>query len=242
MFREQAGLKNICISEDIQLKPRESLRNFFQKVNSDTRVKVIVLFTGLEDTNHILDEAKRHLKRPIVWVGPDAWGKQKSAMSKIAVGAITITLKADESRDFTRYLKNRRPSRDDPNPWLLEYWNQYFQCNPPLNEQNLDSVYNNRYEALSNCTNEQNLVDSSFVQDDKVPFVIIAVEAVFHALWRTLNLACGSINNVCPQFYDAIDNGQFHSNLLNVSFYGIDGKKNSSSKFFFSFKLVLIMF
>ena len=215
MFREQSALKNICISEDHQMKSGEDLQPFFRKFNSDTRVKVIVLFTGLEDTKHILSEAEKYMDRNVVWVGPDAWGKQQSAMSPKAVGAITITLKADESLGFTNYLKQRRPEANDPNPWMLDFWNQRFKCNPPFDPQ--------EREGHSNCTGNERLVDAHFVQDDKVPFVISAVQAVFTALKKTLVSSCESSDLVCERFTDAIEDGRFHSNLLNVSFYAFDG-------------------
>ena len=93
MFKEQSQLKNICIAEELQVKSRNSLQNFFAKINSDDKVKVIVVFCVLEDTVHVMEQAHLYLDHPVVWIGADAWGKQRSAMSKVAVGAITISLK-----------------------------------------------------------------------------------------------------------------------------------------------------
>ena len=57
--------------------------------------------------------------------------------------------------------------------------------------------------------------------------MITAVEAVFHGLQKTLESTCGSANRICEGFYQAVKDGIFHSNLLNVSFYSFDGSRTS---------------
>ena len=75
-------------------------------------------------------------------------------------------LQADESRGFTEYLKERHPVVGDPNPWLLEFWKQHFQCTP------LFTADSSPHERTPICTGEETLVDTHFVQDDKVRLTI----------------------------------------------------------------------
>lgn len=169
--------------------------------------RVVVLFTGQEDAGGILRAATtRQYYDDFIWVASDGWGNSVKTVkdSKDAArGALTLTLKSNPITEFDSYFTQLTPDNNRENVWFHDYWESFFDCTLPYNEnQHFPHKHlytTTTYNSLP-CGEQHGHQIEQFNQEAKIQFVYDAVYAVAIALDKIYREVCGeSASKLCDE-------------------------------------------
>ncbi|CAF1233682.1 unnamed protein product [Rotaria sordida] len=193
--------QRICIADEQRLKRDASiydikiiLETMLERIKSDVKARVYVLFVTKEDARKLLQAIKlfNGTYRPVL-IASDAWGKESSVVingetDDIAVGALTLELVSIQPLNFDRYFNSLKPdiinrkkyenfydndeqSISSRNPWFNEFWENRFGCNLTSSSSSI-------------CANYQ-LNETNW--DSKLQFIVDATYVFAQALHTYFN-------------------------------------------------------
>ena len=200
-FISYATQNNICIAtqvrlEDYMIRKKTAMKSLvsWYLLETKTDAQVVVMLTTdvhtrvvLEAVNSLVTD-ETQWQHNLTWIATDHWGSRKSVvegLEHIAKNAITLDFDANPVPSFMNYFANLTPNDDHSkaNPWLVEYWQQQFNCY-------LHSQYVNVYKDP--CDPELTLRNEFITTSSSVPFVIDAVNSVVLGLRWLLRDHCES--------------------------------------------------
>ncbi len=98
---------------------------------TDTKAKVIVLLTTVEDTTKLIAAAKKKgFGKGIVWLGGTGWGNLvfDKELGQIVNGAISLNFVQHASeKDFQKYFFSRTPENNNYS-YFIKFWEKVFHC------------------------------------------------------------------------------------------------------------------
>lgn len=216
-FLSLAKAANICTVSSGRVSESPTAEEFdaiIQKFLLEKNTRGVVLFCNDNDVRHLLQASSRaKANGRFIWIGSEFWGTRRHPVDGLedeAEGAITVRLKSVQDTGFREYFTNLTPEKhSNVNPWFSEFWGNHFNC----------TITSNSSTCLKNTTLAKNMY-----LDDKVPFVIDAVNAFANALHRLYIDLCPSMTGLCP----AMTSSKMGPNLLealrNTSFDGASGR------------------
>lgn len=175
---------------------------------NSTRV-LVVLASSSESTNQlILEAASQSMLDDYVWITSHEWLSSVELPAELAeattndgfVGPslapapsetnnqqvrlpkyfISTRLETFESASFRHYFASLSPSIHAPIPtaWFDEFWQQHFQCRLPI----VGSSSPTSVAARPLCESHQHLDLNHIIEDDRVHYIIMAIQAIHEAL------------------------------------------------------------
>ncbi|XP_078741699.1 metabotropic glutamate receptor 1-like, partial [Lampetra fluviatilis] len=145
----------------------------------------------------------------------DGWADRKEVIAGYeteAVGGITIKLRSADVSWFDDYFLKLQLRNNARNPWFPEFWQHRFQCRLWGSPQE-----NRAYKR--NCTGNENL-QTNYVQDSKMGFVINAIYAMAHGLHRMQRSLCGGHLGLCAAMRP-VDGSALLDFLMRTQFRGV---------------------
>ncbi|VDN13489.1 unnamed protein product [Dibothriocephalus latus] len=148
----------------------------------------------MDHTKLLLNAVRRaNLTDHFVWIASDGWGRENVPVennSRVANGALTIEILAEEIGQFSVYYKNLR-SDNTRNPWFSKYWESLFGCT--FDNTSNGSEGKSKNQVPSCYANPKHRLGDKlpvpFKQEAKIQFVYDAVYAFawgLHKLEQTL--------------------------------------------------------
>ncbi|XP_031566715.1 metabotropic glutamate receptor 3-like [Actinia tenebrosa] len=216
-FLTLAKAANICTVSSGRLSESPTTDEFdviIQKFIQERNTRGVVLFCNDNDIRQLLEaSARAKAVGRFVWIGSEFWGTRRHPVEDIedkANGAITVRLKSVQDVGFREYFTNLTPEKHSKvNPWFNEFWGQHFNC----------TISSNSSTCPKNATLEKDMY-----LDDKVPFVIDAVNAFANAFHRLYVDLCPSMTGLCPAMKLSQMGPILLEALRNTSFEGASGR------------------
>ncbi|XP_076318427.1 metabotropic glutamate receptor 3-like isoform X1 [Tachypleus tridentatus] len=169
------------------------IRNLRQKTNA----RVVVVFADKRTTRNLMTAATRlGITKRFVWIGSDGWSGRNSVVEnneEVLEGAITISPLVRSLSGFDQYFTSLTPENNKENPWFVEFWEEYFQCQYQALQ---DTKWSYKYHHW--CSrNEKISQDNGYTQTPALHFVRDAVYAFAHALNDLHKDECGGKVGLC---------------------------------------------
>ena len=162
-------LRNFCIAEEASFSTKEDMDRIIQRLQDDTRQRVVVLWCGRPKAIEFLKEATGKLSN-ITWIGTESWGDNKDVLKEVDFnlikGMLGVLPYLGRHEKFDAHLKTLTPNSKQTNPWLSEYWQK---------------VSKKCAESHNNCTDEE-LPNAYSLPLNKYANVMDAVYAIAHGL------------------------------------------------------------
>lgn len=216
-FLSLAKAANICTVSSGWLSENPKASEFdviVRKFLLERNTRGVVLFCNDNDIRHLLQaSARADAVGRFIWIASEFWGTRRHPVEGFeneAEGAITVRLRTVQDKGFLEYFRNLSPEKhSNVNPWFNEFWEKHFNC----------TITSNSSTCLENAT----LAKTRYL-DDKVTFVIDAVNAFALALHKIYADFCPSMTGLCS----AMTSSKMGPNLLealrNTSFDGASGR------------------
>ena len=167
-------LRNVCIAEEASFSTKEDIDRIVQRLQDDTRQRVVVLWCGRPKAIEFFKEATGRLSN-ITWIGTESWGDNKDVLKEVDFnlirGMLGVLPYLGRHEKFEAYLKTLTPKTNQPNPWLSEYWQK---------------VAKKCAVSPNNCTDEE-LPNAYSLPLNKYANVMDAVYAIAHGLQNLKN-------------------------------------------------------
>lgn len=165
---------NVCIAEEASFSTKGDMDRIIQRLQDDTRQRVVVLWCGRPKAIEFLKEATGKLSN-ITWIGTETWGDNKDLLKevdfKLIKGMLGVLPYLGKHPKFETYLKTVTPKSKQTNPWLSDYWQKESKkC----------------AESPNNCTDEE-LPNAYSLPLNKYANVMDAVYAIAHGLQNLKN-------------------------------------------------------
>lgn len=196
-----------------------SFSNPFHYCRQIPDVRVIVAFANEAPMNQLLNYFAENNVTGYMWIGSDGWGASKTVLdpkiSRVTSGMIGVFPHTETIPKFEDYILSLTPkSLDYQDPFLNEYWQDFFQCHlPGVSEK---SVYS--YDRK--CTGEESFNSSlAFSNTSLVSSVVDSVEVVARAMHKTLS--CNDVQ--CDSRLGGIPGEVLIDCMKNVDFMGHSG-------------------
>lgn len=175
------------------------------------------------------------LPSKFTWFATDAWSQNvaflDSQVINVTKGTIGVSPSTRSVERFTDHFLSLHPSNNTGprrNPWLSEFWESVFNCNP-------DPCTNGSVQMPAYCQQclRNSLRNSSafpYVQNSKIAFVFNAVYAFARALDALQRARCGPGQGLCSAMQSrdesrngAVDGPALLAFLKSLTFIGEDG-------------------
>ncbi|XP_022106883.1 metabotropic glutamate receptor 4-like [Acanthaster planci] len=174
-LQEQAEEMGICVaflSPMREFPSDDELQNTIEKLQTHSKVDVVVLFGAKNEAQAVLRAAKESGLRRIVWLGTTHWGYRLSAdhLEDVATGALFVRDYRPTVKAFGEYYASLDPFSPDTSPWFKELaheWLSARHCSNlsvcPLDRGNTEGLVMNSVYAFAhamdtllrqNCTDE----------------------------------------------------------------------------------------
>ena len=182
-----------CIAKQVllpEIAEAVSFNDAIDTISSDTKAKVIVLFTTREDTINLMEAAhKKQYGAEVLWIGGTGWGNLvlRNSMKPLGFGAISLNYYThDHDPMFREYFCSLTPQVANYN-WFKKFWEEVFGCS-------FDRKYNK-----TPCSGKEKLeISKGLPQFTTVGPVLDAVLVYAKALKITLVHLCGKdISTAC---------------------------------------------
>ncbi|WAR06850.1 GRM5-like protein [Mya arenaria] len=218
VFKNLARTKNVCIAEAAAAPSVDADQDYDMIISNflaTARANVIVCFCEGRAARRLMMAMKRNPRARGKYqiLASDGWADRPDVVlgvEDVAVGAITMKLRANRIAAFDTYMLALRPENYHRNPWFPEFWQWKFNCrltSLPPEEQDMTQPIN--------CTGKEEL--ENVVQDAKLGFVIKAIYALAHALHNMHGHVCGPNSGLCDNMAP-LDGAMLLDFLHNVSF------------------------
>ena len=182
-----------CIAKQVLLPEIAETASFddaIETISSDSKAKVVILFTTREDTINLMESANRKVYGSgVLWISGTGWGNLvlRNSMKPLGDGAISLNyFPHDYDEKFKEYFCSLNP-RDNNYSWFKKFWEDVFSCS-------FAGEYNRR-----RCSGKEKLeVKRGFPQLTSVGPIVDAVAAYAQALRFSLEQFCSKrMDEVC---------------------------------------------
>lgn len=222
---EQQNGTNVCVITEpgiTTLPINAETSNYVAVVDFINRewinnVSVAVLFAqnsiaiGLLETMKDMSVKYPKLKN-LTWIASDAWSTRiPEDIQGFVQGMLGIVPRIQHIRAFEDHIESLNPMDNRDNPWLVEYWENNFNCS--LNPNNMS------YDA---CDASLSLNPEEVIKGNGVTYVVDAIYSFAKALHDMISSYCTD-GNLCPEITQkrfssmAINGTVLRSHLYNVS-------------------------
>nr|XP_054753662.1 extracellular calcium-sensing receptor-like [Lytechinus pictus] len=230
MFEDEASKFNICIAYQNIFGVSDDQSDFEEIVNDLRKipdVRVIVAFANEAPMSRLLNYFAEHNVTGYMWIGSDGWGASKTILdpriSRVTNGMIGVFPHTETITGFEDYILNLTPEAlDYQDPFLNEYWQEFFQCYlPGISEMDV-------HEYGRKCTEEESFYSTRpFSNTSLVSSVVDSVEVVARAMHTILNCDDGQ----CDSREDVGIPGEvLIEGMKNVDFMGHSGYRLSPNE------------
>ncbi|PVD25332.1 hypothetical protein C0Q70_15832 [Pomacea canaliculata] len=185
-FQRTAAARGICVADPVIISENPSSvdeKDLYDAFIAliEKNVKVVVFFgidTRMADFLRLV-ESRGEFGR-LLFLASEEWASKDDVLNagpKAARGSITIKVNNvdtnPQDEDLLRKeLLQKVPSRDDPNPWFSEFWQNFFDCNIP-------GGFNNVFSKDCNPTTRLSSTEvARLLSDQRVKHVMNAVSAL----------------------------------------------------------------
>ena len=193
-----------CIAKQVLLPEIAEMKNYdeaIDRISSNAKAKVIVLFTTREDTVNVLKAAKRKgYGGGNLWLGGTGWGNLMLSheLGPLGDGAISLNYRSStHDEKFKEYFCSLNPME---NSYVLfrQFWEEVFSC-----------AFNGDYSKRP-CTGKEKLaVGKGYPRFTSVGPVLDAVFIYAQALKTSLEKTCaGKMDHACFKVH-------YEGNILN---------------------------
>ena len=179
----------------------------------------VIVLSGPDKLRNLFQAVKR--KNAIgrfVFIGTDQWGGLDYVthdLADVLRGSLIIVPDSNEDLYFDMFMRRLTPDSDPHNPWLKEFWQDFFKC---------DLEFGAGYGVA--CSGKERLGGATFSSN---PYAINTINAVYsyaYGLTKLFRERCGDM--IIPPC-DALSGGDKTSELVyeyirNIMFTGADGK------------------
>jgi len=170
-----------------------------QGLNS-TRVLVILASSDHSTNRMILEASSKSMLDDYVWITSHEWlnsvelaaerqasldgGQQAGGKVNLPRFFVSTRLETFESHGFRHYFSNLSPSIHAPIPtgWFDEFWQQKFHCRLPISGSTASGPAMAKAPV---CSSKQRLELHEIVEEDRVSYIVQAIEAIHMALHAT---------------------------------------------------------
>ena len=137
-FKKAIKSRNVCISvdelfhSDIRLpETKTKITEIVQKLKTDKKANVIVLFSETPSALAVIEEAQRLGLKGKTWIGTEAWGDKSDVLpfeDGIIGGMLGVLPWKGNIEKFESYMAKLTPLNTSHNPWFADYWEGNFGC------------------------------------------------------------------------------------------------------------------
>ena len=195
-FKTEAKKFGVCLAVDILIPynpSEETIRKTVGKLRQNKNIEVILLFSSEREAAEILYQAAQQDVTQKIWIGSDSWAdspKIAEDNADIVEGMFRIINQPTVVPDFMEYFYQLNPFDSDQSSWLVEFWEEIFQCN--MSEKNFTSPSGDRATFIAKtCSGKERLADKLLKTDavfSRVSYVLDAVLSVVYSVRKI----CGS--------------------------------------------------
>ncbi|KAJ8301890.1 hypothetical protein KUTeg_020877 [Tegillarca granosa] len=198
-FQRKAMQRKICV-ENLENITEGFRKQDVEKLINNLRRNLVdvVLFYGIDTAAKELLEvlAEDTESSPFTFIASEAWGINPRVISgnlgNQAKGSLVFLTDTNVhlNSKFLAYLENLTPGSESNNPWLMNFWQDRFQCSFP-------ESYNKKYSSV--CKKNQRLSKAqakAMYDEQRGIHAMHAVFAVREGIRSTLFQICGT-NLVC---------------------------------------------
>ncbi|XP_057310619.1 metabotropic glutamate receptor 3-like [Hydractinia symbiolongicarpus] len=215
-FMSNISAINKCLAMHIKLKKRptdEEYSNVNRLLESDPRLKLVVLFTTKNDSRNILRWLNKTNHRFIIFCmyGCSNYIEVVKGIEENANGVLSLDVHTPENLGFKKYFLGLQPTMTS-NSRFVSFWQSVFNCS-----------FSNKLESI--CTGKEQLSEGKgYYPLTPVHTVINAVKAIADATKQLILRRCGTLNSANLQECDfkAYDVSSYTAeafkNLLKYSF------------------------
>ena len=214
-----------CIAKQVLLPDIAETASFedaVERISSDTKAKVVILFTTREDTINLLKAAKRKLYGTgILWIAGTGWGNlgPDASMAPLGDGAISLHYYShNHDEKFKEYFCSLNPLNNNYF-WFKKFWEAVFSC-----------TFTGEFGKVP-CTGKERLsVNRGYPQFTSVGPILDAVFIYAQALRTSLERTCGNmISEACfKQHYEGNILNWIRSSLSTDTFSTLTPEYNIS--------------
>lgn len=198
VFKKLAKTAGVCIVSSSSVDEQTDFASIVEGFTKFPTSRTVVLFLSTDHVTLLLRAVQSKLalattklqkdKYRFKWLASDFWGTRSQFIKEgglydAAKGAIVLTLQTSKVSGFENYFRNLTPANNKRNKWFPTFWEETHGCT----FSNI-SRYENRV-----CTGNETL-PSSYLFDDKVPYVIDAVFALAHAVDSVIRKYCDGVS------------------------------------------------
>ena len=167
------------------------IRNATVAVLYGQRVVAIRFLRYIQDHNSSQDR--------LTLIASEAWATQvPEVYYPVLRGMLGVVHQIQNVEAFDRHIQSLKPSRDSPNQWLVEYWEDVYHCR--LDGSNLTNACNISAQRLNDTSSNVYLGN-----------VIDAVYAFAHAIDKMVSVNCPENTGLC----EAVTLQRFSHSILN---------------------------
>jgi hypothetical protein len=117
-------------------------------------------------------------------------------LSESIKGSVIVVPEVTKDPYFNSYMHSKSPEADPDNPWMTEFWQEYFQC---------DLQYPGLYGRI--CSGKETLTGASFTQYPIITNTIQAVYSYAYGITKLFQDKCGDVViPPCPTVVDTTRN------------------------------------
>ena len=183
-FLNMASEKKICIGRYHPLPARPVVSDYQKAINvldSAEGANVVVLITGLHDTNAILEQARILNKKRFTWLSSTSWHLSTINAGQSARGALVLRYASSADKEFEQYFMGLS-LESNKYEWFREFWNENFKC----------------IGKNCSCSSNQTLRDCNFsLGDISVDLPLSTIHTIACSLRKSIMKRCPSLNLTC---------------------------------------------
>eukprot|EP00079_Xenopus_tropicalis_P015506 XP_004913357.1 PREDICTED: extracellular calcium-sensing receptor-like [Xenopus tropicalis] len=184
----------VAFTENILIgQPNRNAPHLVQVIKEST-AKVVVVISSDSQFVIVAEELLRQNVTGNIWVASESWATSdllfKERFRQIFLGTVGFAIHRGKMPAFSKYLKSLRPSNDQYDPLIKEFWEQTFSCKWPSQENPIVPTDN---ATMRVCTGEEKLESLLTEEYHRLSLnVYNAVYAMAWALHSLLNCTSGT--------------------------------------------------
>ncbi|KAK6192482.1 hypothetical protein SNE40_003940 [Patella caerulea] len=208
-FQEEINnKKDVCIGQSMAVTPSPSdaeIIQIVQNLQKYQEMRYVVLFMDAAHARMILEavNSRPAIASKFIFIGTSSWGRSPDVIrGLIPTANNSIVMSHVVSNTYTQYVEEfkahwaglRPDARTDGvvNPWLMEYFQQEYNCRFDIN-------------GAGKCNTTVNRLSDDVI-DVYVPYTIMAVEAIIKGVKAAAEEKCSG-NNLCSDLLNLENQG-----------------------------------
>ncbi|VDN01111.1 unnamed protein product [Thelazia callipaeda] len=211
--------RNVCIAYSEKVNSLAEPAEFDRILNSLRSQKsvpqVVVCFCEGR-TMHEMFKAQQRLRqrnpnmRAFQWICSDGWNDRLDVVDGVeleAAGSFSIRIHSPYVEWFDQYYFSLNPESNTQNPWFREFWQEKFNCQFSVGNDDNDTKV---------CTGQESL-SLNYKQDAKLSQVVNSIRVIGLALQALYNDRCQQNLTDCTNMF-ALNGTLLLKYMLNVTF------------------------